>query len=185
MVTIAGLVALIYYWRDITGLWVYGYAGAFIMALIAGSSLPIPISYIIVTFALGSISDPLLVGITSGVGAGTGGTLVYLFGRGGSRFFPRFNHFSVDEAASTRGEALRAKFLDWAKKRGTLVVFLMSAMFNPMFAPMAITMGALRFRLIKFFAMCVAGNIVKSLIISYAGYFGLGSILRWLQYPFP
>jgi hypothetical protein len=56
----------------------------------------------------------------------------------------------------------------------------MSAMLNPAFAPMAITMGALRFRLAKFFFWCSAGNIVKSLFIAYCGYFGLGTLLRWI-----
>ncbi len=170
VLTVAGLIVIIYFWHYITGLQAYGYLGAFLMALVAGSSIPIPISYIVVTFTLGSILSgsilsPILVGVASGVGAGTGGTLVFLFGRGGSRFVPKINHFSLDEAASSRGVKIMNKFMYWAQRRGTLVVFVMSAMFNPMFAPMAITMGALRFRMIKFFAMCVAGNIVKSLII--------------------
>jgi membrane protein DedA with SNARE-associated domain len=45
---------------------------------------------------------------------------------------------------------------------------------------MAIAMGALRFRAMKFFVMCVAGNIVKAMVISYAGYLGVGTLLRWL-----
>ena len=73
-----------------------------------------------------------------------------------------------------------AKFLSWADKRGSVVVFLMSAMLNPAFAPMAITMGALRYRLAKFFIWCTAGNIVKSLVIAYFGFLGLGTLLEWL-----
>lgn len=65
-------------------------------------------------------------------------------------------------------------------KRGSIVVFVMSAMLNPAFAPMALAMGAIRFRPIKFFLLCVAGNVVKSLVIAYAGYLGLGTLLRWL-----
>ncbi len=106
-----------------------------------------------------------------------GGTLVFLLGRGGRRFFPGLRHYSVDEAASNK---LATKFVNWAQKRGSVVVFVMSAMLNPVFAPMAIAMGALRFRLIKFFVMCVAGNLVKAMVISYAGYLGVGTLLRWL-----
>lgn len=182
--TVASLVALVYYWPYITHLQSLGYLGVFLLAFVAGSSIPIPISYIIVTFTLGGIMNPALVGVASGLGAGTGGTLVYLFGRGGRGVLPKVDHFSVDEAASSRGVVLMARFLNWAQRRGTIVVFIMSAVFNPMFAPMAIAMGALRFRLPKFFAMCVAGNTVKSMLISYAGYVGLGTLLRWLQYPF-
>jgi membrane protein DedA with SNARE-associated domain len=73
---------------------------------------------------------------------------------------------------------MASRFLNLAQRRGSIVVFLMSAMLNPIFAPMAIAMGALRFRLPKFCAMCIAGSTVKSLVIAYAGYLGVGTFLR-------
>ena len=154
------------------------------IAFIAGSSIPTPISYLLLTFTLGGIPTasgalhPLLVGVGGGFGAGIGGTLVYLLGRGGRRFFPGIRHYSVDEHASNR---LAARFVDWAQRKGSVVVFVMSAMLNPAFAPMAIAMGALRFRLVKFFFMCIAGNTLKATVIAYAGYLGLGTLLRWLS----
>jgi len=51
---------------------------------------------------------------------------------------------------------------------------------NPVFFPMAFAMGASRFRLWRFFIMCWAGNTVKSMMIAYLGYFGLGALLHWL-----
>jgi len=68
-----------------------------------------------------------------------------------------------------------------ARRRGALVVFLMSAAVNPFFAPMAFTLGTMRFRLWKFFLMCWAGQTVKCIGIAYAGYLGLGTVLRWLE----
>ncbi len=117
------------------------------------------------------------MGVAGGVGAGVGGTLVFLLGRGGRRFFPWLKHFDVDEAASN---TLASRAVNWAQRRGSVVVFVMSAVLNPGFAPMAIALGALRFRLAKFALMCIAGNIVKAMVISYAGYLGLGTLLRWL-----
>jgi membrane protein YqaA with SNARE-associated domain len=177
--TVISIVVIIRYWKEIAVLQNYGYLGAFVIAFIAGSSIPTPISYLLLTFTFGGIPGlhPALVGLASGVGAGAGGTLVYLLGRSGRSFFPGLRHYSVDEQASDR---LSARFVNWAHKRGSVVVFLMSAMLNPVFAPMAIAMGALRFRLFKFFIMCVAGNLVKAMIISYAGYLGVGTLLRWL-----
>jgi membrane protein DedA with SNARE-associated domain len=135
---------------------------------------------LILTFTFGGIPGlhPALVGLASGIGAGMGGTLVYLLGRSGTRLFPGLNHYSVDEAAS---KTLATKFINWSQRKGTVVVFIMSAMLNPAFAPMAIAMGALRFRLFKFFIMCVAGNLVKAMIISYAGYLGVGTLIRWVS----
>lgn len=174
--TIAACAAVIYYWHYISPLQNYGYLGPFLFGFFAGSSLPMPLPYLVVTFTFGGVLNPALVGTASGLGAGIGGTLVYLFGRGGRRFFSNVRLFSVNETPSPRV----SRFLNWAQKRGSVVVFIMSAMLNPAFAPMAITMGALRFRLLTFFLFCSAGNVVKSLFIAYCGYFGLGALLRWL-----
>jgi membrane protein YqaA with SNARE-associated domain len=175
--TVASIFLAIRYWHFIVGLQSYGYLGIFIIAFVAGSSVPTPISYLLLTFTFGGILNPALVGVAGGVGAGIGGTLIFLLGRGGRRFFPGLKHYSVDEMASN---SMAARFVNWAQKRGSVVVFAMSAMLNPVFAPMAIAMGALRFRMFKFLIMCVAGNLVKAMIISYAGYFGVGTLLRWL-----
>jgi membrane protein YqaA with SNARE-associated domain len=177
--TVISILFILKYWKEIAELQQYGYLGAFLIAFIAGSSVPTPISYLLLTFTFGGIPgmNPALVGLSAGFGAGIGGTLVYLFGRSGRRFFPGMRHYSVDEQASNK---MAVRFVNWAQKRGSVVVFVMSAMLNPAFAPMAIAMGALRFRMIKFFLMCVAGNVVKAMIIAYAGWLGVGSIFRLL-----
>jgi membrane protein YqaA with SNARE-associated domain len=173
--TVASIWLIFKYWDQIAELQQYGYVGAFVIAFIAGSSIPTPISYLALTFVLGARLDPNMVAIISGAGAGIGGTLVFLLGRGGRRLFPGLINYSLDQQATNK---VGPRFLRWAQKRGSLVVFIMSAMLNPVFAPMAIAMGALRFRLLKFFILCVAGNIVKAFIIAYAGYFGIGFIQR-------
>ncbi len=177
--TVLSILFIIRYWKEIAALQQYGYLGAFIIAFIAGSSIPTPISYMLLTFTFGGIPgmNPALVGLASGMGAGIGGTMVYLLGRGGRGCFPGLRHYSVDQQAS---HSLMNRFANLAQRRGSVVVFVMSAMLNPAFAPMAIAMGALRFRLTKFFLMCVAGNLVKAMVISYAGWLGVGSLFRWL-----
>lgn len=175
--TAISIFLVIRYWHDIAELSSYGYLGVFVIAFIAGSSVPTPVSYLLLTFTFGGILNPALVGVAGGVGAGSGGTLVFLLGRSGRRFFPGLKHYSIEEAASS---SLAKKILGWAQNKGLVVVFIMSAMLNPVFAPMALAMGALRFRPIKFFLMCVAGNMVKAMIVAYAGYLGVGTLLRWL-----
>jgi membrane protein YqaA with SNARE-associated domain len=171
--TIASIWLIFVYWDEIAELQQYGYLGSFIVAFVAGSSIPTPISYLALTFVLGARLDPNLIAFISGTGAGLGGTLVFLLGRGGRKLFPGLINYSLDQQASDK---VGPRFLRWAQKRGSWVVFFMSAMLNPVFAPMAMAMGALRFRLIKFFILCVAGNLVKAFIISYAGHFGIGFV---------
>jgi membrane protein YqaA with SNARE-associated domain len=178
-ITLISVFLLIRFSKEISELQNYGYVGAGLIGFVAGSSLPLPLSYLLILFTLGGIPGlhPALVGLAGGVGAGLGGTLVYLVGRGGGRLFPGIRRYTLDDASP---DSLTLRFIGWAKKRGSMVVFVMSAMLNPVFAPMAMAMGALRFRLIKFMLMCILGNIFKAMVISYAGYLGLGTLLRWL-----
>ena len=181
VLTLASSVALIYYREEIKYLGGYGYPFVFLVSFLAGCSLPNPLPYIIVVFTVSSVLNPTLVGVTSGLGAGIGGTLVYLAGRGGSKFFPKIGFLSPNTGGtSTSASRWTSRIVDWTQRRGAIVIFIMSAVFNPMFAPAAIAMGALRYSLWKFSLMCWAGNTVKSLIIAYCGYFGLGTLLRWL-----
>ena len=50
---------------------------------------------------------------------------------------------------------------------------------NPFFTPTAIAMGTTRYRFARFALACWAGQTVKAIAISYIGYLGLGSFLRW------
>ena len=174
---------MIRYWQEIAKLQNYGYLGIFVIGFIAGSSVPSPLSYLVLTFTFGGIPTvygvwhPALTGVAGGMGAGLGGTLVFLLGRSGQRFFPGMRHYSIDTVSP---KSFTSKVINWAHKKGAIVVFVMSAMLNPAFAPMAIVLGALRFRPVKFFLLCVAGNLLKAIVISYAGYLGLGTLLRWL-----
>jgi hypothetical protein len=193
---IAVFVVVVYYWQEISRFQNYGYLGLLIIGLLTGFSLPLPVPYMVVTFIFGGLLHPALVGASCGLGLGIGGTLLYLTGRGGRRFFPWSNVFafannSSNEAPpSSRISRLISRLLRWAriprildiaKRRGLLVVFLMSAAINPFFVPMAIGMGTIRFRWWKFFLMCWAGQTVKSIGIAYAGFLGLGIVLRWFQ----
>ena len=193
---IAVFVVIVYYWQEISRFQNYGYLGLLIIGLLTGFALPLPVPYMVITFIFGGLLHPALVGASCGLGLGIGGTLLYLTGRGGRKFFPWSNVFasannpSNDALPSSRISRLLTRLLRWARiprimaiarRRGSLVVFLMSAAINPFFVPMAIGMGTLRFRLWKFFLMCWAGQTVKSIGIAYCGYLGLGIALRWLQ----
>jgi membrane protein YqaA with SNARE-associated domain len=179
-ITVASVFLLIRFSDEISRLQNYGYLGAFVVGFVAGSSLPLPLSYLLILFTLGGIPGlhPALVGLAGGVGAGLGGTLVYLVGRTGRHLFGGTNEYSYDDMATS---GLMSRFMRWSRKRGSMVVFVMSATLNPVFGPMAMAMGAMRLRLIKFMLMCILGNILKAMVISYAGFLGLGTLLRWLR----
>ena len=183
---IVACIFLVYHWEYVIRFQRFGYLGLFIVTLVSGFSIPLPVPYMVFTFTLGGVLHPALVGLASGAGLGVGGTLLYLTGRGGRRFLPHFNISDpADEAYSSRWSRFlrRIKFqriMHFAHRRGTLAVFVLSVLPNPFFTPMAISMGTMHFRFVKFFFSCWAGQTVKTLAIAYLGYLGLGSFLRWL-----
>jgi membrane protein YqaA with SNARE-associated domain len=178
-------VLMVLNWEIIVRFQKFGYLGLFIVTLVSGFSIPVPVPYMVFTFTLGGVLQPALVGATAGTGLGIGGTLLYLTGRGGRRIFPQFNISDpADEAYSSRfSRFLRRiklpRIMNFAHRRGALGVFLMSVLPNPLFAPMAISLGTMRFRFAKFFFACWAGQTAKAMGIAYLGYLGLGSFLRW------
>ncbi|MEJ2047034.1 MAG: VTT domain-containing protein [Dehalococcoidia bacterium] len=183
---IAGCVFLVYHSEYIIRFQQYGYLGLFIMTIVTGFSIPLPVPYMVFTFTLGGLLHPALVGATAGLGLGIGGTLLYFTGRGGRRFLPQFDITDpADEAYSSRwSRFLRnikvPRMMEFAKRRGALAIFILSVIPNPVFAPVAVSMGAMRFGWWKFFASCWGGSTVKAMALAYLGYLGLGSMLRWL-----
>jgi uncharacterized membrane protein YdjX (TVP38/TMEM64 family) len=181
--TIGGSVAvavfLLYHWEYVIRLEGEGYLGLFLISLLAGSPVPIPTPSMILTFTLGSLLNPALVGIVSGLGNTIGYALIYLTGRGGGRFAPNFN-----VSGSRIGWLLRklrmSRMLDSPNRTGIISVFLLSIYPNPVLAPVVIGMGATRFSFTKFFLACWAGKTVMAMLLAYLGYFGLHSLLHFL-----
>jgi len=166
--TIACCVAVVFYWDYVRQAQHYGYFGAFFISILAGATIFVPIPGVLVVFTLGSVLNPALVGIVSGLGEAVGSIGIYLSGWGGQKAIQNINHKFMD------------KFTDWIRHRGEIAVFLMSAILNPLFYPFTAIAGMLRFGLVKFFFLCWAGKALKNMAIAYLGYFGLRSILRWV-----
>lgn len=172
-VTLALCVAVIFYWDYISQVQQFGYLGVFIISILAGGTVFVPVPGLLVIFTFGSVSNPLLVGVIGGIGEAVGSIGIYLTGIGGRKAFQNANHHFV------------GKFSDWIRKRGSLAVFAMSAILNPLFYPFTAVAGMLRFGLVKFFFLCLAGKIVKDVAVAYLGYFGLGTLLRWMGMIIP
>ncbi|MBM3118890.1 MAG: VTT domain-containing protein [Chloroflexi bacterium] len=160
----------------------YGLLGMLIVAFLGGSLLSmiaIPVPYWLLVFTLPSvlapkmgIGAPIVVGITSGLGACLGQLLTFMVGYG-SRDLSQ-------QLAFTFNKHLYVKAVEWAQRRGSLAVFLMSAIVNPLHLPMTLAMASLRFPAWKFILYSLLGNIVKSSFIAFCGYFGLTSLFKVL-----
>lgn len=173
-VTIVGCVLLVHYWEYIQNFKNYGYPGVFLLTFVTGSGLPIPLPYIVVVFTLGAVLNPVLLGVASGAGAAIGQQILYSVGFIGRPFLTTKD----PPTEGFRGKTY-SRIPVWARRRTPLFVFLTNVIFNPLSAPITLGVSASGFPAWKFFLLTLAAHIIKSTIIAYLGYFGLGSVLGW------
>jgi membrane protein YqaA with SNARE-associated domain len=183
IISVGGSILIIQHWEYVAKLQEHGYWGLFVISLFAGSPVPIPTPSMILTFTLGSILNPVLVGLIAGFGNGVGNALIFWAGRGGHQLFRTMT--SPEQSSSVPNSRIGRFFRrilhapEFVKNRVLWAVFLLSIYPNPVLTPMILGMGATRFRFWKFFMVIWAGKTVQGLILSYLGYLGLRSLLRY------
>jgi len=168
---IVGIAALAVVYRgELRDFQEYGYIGAFIISIMSGGTLIVPIPGVPVIFALGGIlSYPFLVGLCAGAGEGLGACNFYLAGRGGQTYVP-------DKHKSNRFYAWVER---WMTRHGYLTLFLGSAIFNPAFSLIGLMAGASGMPAWKFYLVCAAGKAVKGTYVAYLGTLGMDYVLEW------
>jgi uncharacterized membrane protein YdjX (TVP38/TMEM64 family) len=177
-----GCVFLVRNWQYVIRFQQYGYVGLFLMTFLTGSPPPVPVPYMILIPTFGAILHPGLVGLVSGVGLTAGAALLYLAGRGGRRMFPVLD---ILDPASEVYSSRVAKFMKKLRipevselkgRKGFFIIIIASALPNPFFAPMVISMGVIRYRFYRFFLACLAGQTAKAMVLAYVGNLGLRSL---------
>lgn len=184
-ISVGGSVLLIQHWEFISGLEEHGYWGLFVISLFAGSPIPIPTPSMILTFTLGSILNPVLVGLVSGFGNAVGNAFIFWVGHGGNKFFQSVSTSDPEEEKKPSSRIGRffqklTRMPEFMKNRVLWAVYLLSIYPNPLLTPLILGMGAMRFRFWKFFLVIWVGKTTQGMLLSYLGYLGLRSLLRYL-----
>jgi uncharacterized membrane protein YdjX (TVP38/TMEM64 family) len=175
VVTLFMAVAVVYFWEFVRALEGLGYLGAFLISILGGATIIVPVPMLAVVFALGGVLTPYWVGLAAGLGETLGALIIYMTGHGaGTALF--------SSNGKLQGAYLRVMRL--MERRGSLTLFLLSAILNPFFYPAALAAGASRFGMRRYFLICFAGKTIKGFTVAYAGYWGLRWLLRMLGMPF-
>ena len=161
----------------------YGYLSAFLISVFGGATIIAPVPMTPVVFALGTVLKPnfapflgpVFVGIAAGAGETIGGLSIYWTGHSGGT--------ALANAGNQKVQATYRKMLHWIDKRGTLTLFVLSAVINPFFYPAGLAAGAMRYGVKRYILVCLAGKTVKGITVAMLGYWGLGSILRAFGLP--
>jgi len=139
------------------------YVGIFVISAAASATLVIPIPGLAMTSLIGTLSvnpwDPLLIGISSGLGATLGETTGYLLGYSGRMAIPDTRTYE--------------KVVSWMRKWGSLTIFLLALIPNPLFDIAGLAAGILKYPLWKFILVGAAGRLPKHILFSYMGYWGI------------
>ena len=187
--TVLVVSALVYFWDEMQDAAGYGYAGGFLVSVMAGVTI-IPAPALPVIFTLGHKLSPLYVGLVAGLGEALGGITVYLTGAGGGTIWSKLRSKQpavYGQPGSRSGatpllprelQSRQQVFFDhvMAPMRrwgGFWPVFIASAMVFSPFYLVGLGAGALGIGLKKFFLISWAGKTVQGLYVAFAGQWGL------------
>ena len=127
--------------------------------LLASGGLVVPVPALAITCTTATFLQPAAVAIIAGI-AGTLGELTgYFLGLSGSGVLERRRFYHRVE--------------NWMKRRGWLLLFVISAVPNPLFDVAGIAAGALRYPLWRYLVAVGLGKQVKFFIIAYACHYSL------------
>jgi len=139
------------------------YLGIFVISAAASATLIIPIPGLAMTSLIGTLSvnpwDPLLIGISSGLGATLGETTGYLLGYSGRMAIPYTRTYE--------------RVVGWMGRWGSLTIFLLALLPNPLFDVAGLAAGILKYPLWKFILVGAAGRLPKHILFAYLGYWGI------------
>jgi len=168
-VLLAGLAIIVSGWAlrgQISNLKVVGYPGVFFLSFLGSVSMVLPVPGLISVCGAAVLLNPFLLGLLSGVGETLGEVSGYGVGYGGQSFVERHRFYLTLKR--------------WMKERGILVVFIVSAIPNPVFDFVGIAAGSVRFPIRTFLVTVLLGKLIKGFMVAYTCYFGV-RVLPWVE----
>ena len=168
-VLLAGLAIIVSGWAlrgQIANLKVVGYPGVFFLSFLGSVSMVLPVPGLISVCGAAVLLNPFLLGILSGVGETLGEVSGYGVGYGGQSFIERHRFYRTLKR--------------WMEERGVLVLFIVSAIPNPVFDFVGIAAGSVRFPIRTFLVTVLLGKLIKGFMVAYTCYFGV-RILPWVE----
>ena len=144
-----------------------GYGGVWLVAFIGASSVFIPIPSFAAICAAAAPNfglDPLVLGLLAGSAEGLGEMTGYLTGVGGRRLAQKSPLYPIVQHL--------------VEFHGGPILFVLSAVPNPLIDFMGIAAGSTGYPAWKFLTIVATGKLIKSVWVVYACHLGIGWITR-------
>jgi membrane protein YqaA with SNARE-associated domain len=183
---IVGAVLLVFNWDSATALRPHSYSGLLLASFIAGAPIPVFMPIAIIAFVLGSVLNPLVVGLVAGAGNLIGNMLTFYAGRGG---FHAFSIFELPTAGENPDPSKldqliqrikQSRMVNFGRRRRLPALLVLALLPTPLFMPTIFSLGAARSVHSHFWrvmAVSFVGQTVQAIIWASLGHFGLRSIL--------
>jgi membrane protein DedA with SNARE-associated domain len=133
----------------------FGYAGIFLIALMANATVLLPAPGIAIIYAMGSVFNPLGVGLAAGTGGALGELSGYLAGFSGQAIVERMDIYD--------------RIKPWVEKYGGWAILILSAIPNPFFDVAGIAAGIAKMPMRIFLISVWIGQLIKMTLFAYAG----------------
>ena len=163
LVAVLGIVAGVYFLRGQLDPGNTGYPTVAALSFFASAGLVVPVPGMAAVCAGGVLLSPLLVALVAGTTGTVGELSAYALGVSG-------------RGAVNRGR-LYGRVEGWMRRRGWLVLFLLSVIPNPVFDIAGVIAGALRYPLWCFLWIIWIGTFIKFLVVVYACAYGVEGFL--------
>ena len=162
---LAGDVSDVERWKDL------GYPGVFFLNFLSSVTLVLPVpGFLGLCGAASLLLNPLALGLLAGMGETIGELSGYAIGYGGR---------SVIE-----NRRFYARIRTWMERQGTVVIFLVSVVPNPIFDLVGIVAGGVRFPLPRFLVTVWAGKTLKDIMWAYLCFYigpHVVTLLPWVD----
>ena len=145
----------------------FGYPGIFLIALMANATVLLPAPGVAVIYAMGSIFNPLWVGLSAGAGGTIGELSGYLAGFSGQAVIERADIYE--------------RITPWIEKYGGWAILVLAALPNPFFDIAGVAAGIAKMPMWRFLSFCFFGQIIKMTMFAYAGKYSIEWVSNFIH----
>ena len=164
LIVVAIIIAAWFFRGNISALKNLGYPGVFALSLLGSASIFVPLPGIASLCAVSVVLNPAGAALLAAIGETIGELSGYALGYSGRTVFQK--------------QRLYNKMRFWMERRGTIILFLVSVIPNPIFDVVGVAAGGLRYPVPRFMAVVWVGKSLKSLAVAYSCAFAIDPVIR-------
>ncbi len=165
LIPVLAITIIIFIKRDvITELGNWGFLGAFLIGLVANATVFLPMTGLLLLFALGAALNPILVGLVGAVGGALGEMSGYMVGYSGHTLVKNNRTYMMAE--------------EWIRRWRGLAIFMFALVPLLPLDVAGIIAGVSRFPVLKFLIACWLGKAILYIFMAFCGAWGWETVLH-------